>query len=468
MIAAIVYQERLSFLVRGPALIALALTLLAVLYAGWSGDRWRDARLQSLETFESEALASLADWRDDLAAIEQGKTDVSPFDANPMSILFPAVLPPASLADFAVGHADLHPASASISPWRNGANVFGRYQFDNPSMLAAAAFDVALVVIVVLPLLMIAVSFDVLAGDRARGSLAMVLATPVQLPRLVWTRLALRNGLIWVAAVAAMAVLYGINDAGGDRAARFGLWLGVSLAYGLFWFAVIALCVATVRSSIGTAATLVGLWLVLTLAAPATFATIAEALHPTPSRLAYLSDIRAAQGETNRNLASVTEGYLLDHPELSVGDEGLPSYFRAAYLSNEAARVSTRPVLAAYENARAGRERALDWAQYLSPAIVAQRLLALAAGGDLGRQHRFQAQVGGALAQLAGAVGPAVVSRNRLTVAQFDELRPFSFADEAAPAMFRRAFTPLAFVLALALIVGVVAHRRLATQRLHE
>ncbi|MEM9208157.1 MAG: DUF3526 domain-containing protein [Pseudomonadota bacterium] len=447
MIGAILRHERLSFLFRGPALLALALVVVSFAYAGWSGDRWRDARLDSALDFETQKLEALADYRQQLIDIETGDEAPGPYDANPMSVTIPAVLPPAALADFAVGQADLHPSSAEISTWRNLSSVFGRYQFDNPTTLASTAFDLALVIIVLMPVLMIAVSFDVLAGERSRGTLAMILASPVTLSKLVWTRLAFRNGLIWLIAIAVMAMLVVLNDAGGDRLARFGLWLGASLLYALFWFVTIAFCVSRFRSATATAGSLVGLWLLFTLALPATFATLAESLYPTPSRLAFLSEIREAQGNTNRNLAKLTEGFLMDHPDLTVGDEGMPSYLRAAYLSNEAARESTRPIVDAYEAARAGRDRTIRWAQFLSPSIIAQRLLIQSAGADLGRQFRFQNQVHRALADLSAAIGPSVVSRNRMTLDRFDELNTFTFDDVAASDIARAGAPPAGFLL---------------------
>jgi len=176
---AILGQEAILFLLRGPAAIAIALVLLAVAYAGWSGDRWRDGRIAGLEEFADTRLAAVQTWRAELVAIEEGSGNASPFAANPMNIAFPATLPPGALGDFAVGHTDLHPPSGEISPWNNLSTIFGRYQFENPEMLAMGSFDVALVVIVVMPLLMIAVSFDLLSRERTRGTLALTLCAPM-------------------------------------------------------------------------------------------------------------------------------------------------------------------------------------------------------------------------------------------------------------------------------------------------
>ena len=458
---AILQHEYLTFVRRGPALAVGALLIVAFAYAGWSGDRWRDTQVQNLGEFEAQANESLEAFRTQLADIESGNVEPSPYDANPMSILIPAVLPPASLADFAVGHADLHPASAELSTWRNLSSVFGRYQFDNPTTLASGSFDVAMVVVVLMPLLMIAVSFDVLASERSRGSLAMLLAAPLELRDLVWTRLIYRNGFVCLAAALAMLILAIVNDSGGDRFARLGIWIGVSALYLVFWLTLIAYCVARFRTATATAGALVGIWLLFTLALPASIAALTEALYPTPSRLAFLSEIRTAQGDTNRNLREVTDSFLTDHPELTVGDEGLPSFYRAAFLSNQAALENTRPIVEAYESARAGRDRTLRWAQYLSPSIIAQRLLHMSAGADLGRQHRFQAQVQESLIQLGDAIGPSVVSRNRLPLAKFDDLERFTFDDVSARGIVRSALAPGLFLFAAAILIGLAANRRL-------
>ena len=463
---AILYHESLNFVRRGPAVAIFATLIVALTYAGFSGDRWRDAQWQSLDRFQTERLAEMREWRSQLADVEAGNVEATPYDANPMSINFPAVLPPASLADFAIGHADLHPSSADVSPWRNLSSVFGRYQFDNPTTLAASSFDVATVIVVLLPLLMIVVSFDVIASERARGSLAMVLAAPVRLSVLVWNRLLVRNGLLLIAAAGSMFVLAIANDAGGDRFARLALWFSASFLYALFWLAAIAFCIARFLTATTTAAALIGIWLLSTVAVPATIATLAEVLYPTPSRLAFLSDIRTAQGETNVQLDQLTDGFLLDHPDLSVGDENVPTYYRAAFLANQAARDSTRPIVAAYEDARAGRDQTVVWTQYLSPSVVAQRLLLLSAGADLGRQHRFQSQVLSALDELAAAVGPAVVSRNRLPLAEFDRLEQFSFDDISARQIARDAIWSVLFLLVVSGALGVAAHRRLQAREL--
>ena len=461
MVGAILRLEAVTFLLRGPAAIAIALVWLAVAYAGWSGDRWRDGRVARLETYVAEQSAAAQAWREELVDIEQGSVDASPFAANPMNISFPAILPPGALGDFAVGHTDLHPSSGEISPGNNLSTLFARYQFENPALLAVGSFDVALVVIVVMPLLMIAVSFDLLSRERSRGTLALTLCAPMSLARMMWTRLLFRNGALWLGAVVAMAALLLLNDAGGDRYARFGWWLTAGLIYAGFWLGLIAFVLARFRYATQSAAVLAGLWFVLVFAMPGLISAVTEAIYPTPSRLALLSEVREAQAATNRDLASLTDQFLTDHPELTVGEEGLPSFYRAAFLANDTARRVTAPIVDGFEQARDARARTLDLAQYLSPAIVAHRVLHQLADADLERQYRFQEQARQALFELAEAVGPAIVSRNRITVAEFDALRTFSFVDRRLEEVHGEFLLPLGFLVVASLLLAVAASRRL-------
>jgi ABC-2 type transport system permease protein len=461
MKAAVLHHEQLCFVSRGLALLAIAMVVLTIGYAGWSGSQFKNNQNASLDSYESRQLAAWDQWRNDLAVIEAGQADSSRFSANPMSISIPAVLRPSSLADFATGHADLQPASADISPWSNVKSLFGRYQFDNPSTIAFGSFDVAMVIVWLLPLLMIAVSFDILTGERTRGSLAMVLSSPVRLTQLVWTRLVFRNGLLWLAALLAMTTLAFLNGSGEERFARYGLWLGFSFAYLLFWLAVIAACIAFFRTAAATSGAMIGIWLLLTLAVPAGITTLAEFLYPTPSQLKLLSEIRQAQGETSLNLASLTDNYLMEHPDVGVGDADMPSYMHAAFLANQAARDSTRPILEAHQSAHADRKRTLQWAQYLSPAAITQQGLMRVAGADLDRQHRFQDQAIAALDQLAEVVGPAVVSRNRISTEEAGQIKAFRFRDHSVTQLAAKSALPIAFLLCVSLLIGIFAHRRL-------
>lgn len=457
-------QELTEILRSGSAFAAMGLALLTLLYAGWSGDQRRDQYQLGLDRFVAASQIELSNWLAELSAVEANSPDASPFSANPMGITFPAVLPAGPLHDFAAGHADLQPVSAEVTLWRNLADVFGRYQFDSPELLAAGSFDVALVLVLFIPLLMIALSYDALARERDQGTLVIVLSAPLSLSKLLWTKLVFRNGMLWIWTLLILTFLAVVNDAGGDRFARFSGWLMISLAYGCFWLALIAWVLSQALDATRAAAILVACWFLLTLAIPGLVSTSSEALFPTPSRLALLSEIRQVEAETNLELAALTDQYLNDHPELTVGDEGMPSFYRATYLTNDRARQRTAPLLERFEAAQTARAELLRWAQLLSPSIVAQRAFHGLADANLERFRKFQAQVRAALFQLSDEVGPAVVSRNRISSAAFRSLEPFRFRPTANTDLYQQSALAALYLLALAAILAALAQRRLADE----
>lgn len=127
------FLERRLFLFSGPGLIAGtligSLALLALLIGQQDVSADAAARVGFAQKYEQE----LKEWRDSLAAIESGATDAQPRDARPMNLSFPAVLPPAPLADFASGREQLYPSTTVISGWSNPATLFTEYEFDNPT-----------------------------------------------------------------------------------------------------------------------------------------------------------------------------------------------------------------------------------------------------------------------------------------------------------------------------------------------
>ena len=115
--------------------------------------------------------------------IQQGGPLVSPradLIANERGSL--ALLPPAPLSALAIGQGDVYPNYIKVTARSLDALVSGD-QIEHPLAVASGQFDAAFVVLFLYPLLIFAVSFDLTATERDRGTLRMVLAQPVTLRR---------------------------------------------------------------------------------------------------------------------------------------------------------------------------------------------------------------------------------------------------------------------------------------------
>lgn len=138
------------------------------------------------------------------------------------------------------------------------------------------------------PLFIIALTFGAFAGEREQGTLRQLLATGVEGRALMAGKLlglstpvALVGGLAAVGGVAALALLGG--DSGLQSLPRALALIGVYLAYFALWLAV-GLAVSALAPSSRVALTLLlAAWFLNGFLAPRGAATLARALHPTPT-----------------------------------------------------------------------------------------------------------------------------------------------------------------------------------------
>src|SRR5688572_32159450 len=248
------FQHELRTRLARPAALASLTAFAAILvYAASSGRIERDARMSAIAGHESQAAAAMQGWLADLQALETrgAQSGVPPWSASPMDLELPSSLPPAPLADFAIGQADLLPSSGKLSLWDPDVRLFSRYEFEDPVSLALGAFDLSKAVVLLLPLLLIVLSFDVLSAERDAGRLDLTLVQAVGMRRLFWQRLAVRGavviGLALFLATAALSFNAG-SDSFSERLPSFALWTACSSLYGVLWLAIIGYVATRNRS----------------------------------------------------------------------------------------------------------------------------------------------------------------------------------------------------------------------------
>lgn len=456
--------EKRLFLISLPgfaiAIAVLALGILAAVNGQTSIKRTTEAQTQFLES-GNEAVR---EWRHALVNIEKTGEASSPFDARPMNIRKPAALPPAPLADFAIGSSDLHPTTTTLTGWSNPGDLFIEYEFSNPTLSSIGGFDFTFLIVVLLPLIMIGASFDILTGDRERGRARLIAAQAGHVGPSVWKRLIIRNSAIWlcfgvVAITAAFATP--LDAAGPARITHFLAWFAGALIYGLFWFSLIAFASAMIKRSETVAASLFASWAVFVFAIPAIGGALAEASYPPPSRLVFLSEMREGEVKAIRDTAELTAGFLADHPEMTVSDEAVPGFYRSNFLANQEAAKRTTPVLDAFHQSRTQRAQLISKLQYLSPAMIASNALTTIAGGNVARNMAFQDQARLALSDLSERIGPSVVTKQRLSVAEFDAIPTFAFQDQTLLQKVASFAAPFGFLIFVAVGLLIMAQRRL-------
>ena len=416
------------------------------------GLRWQAQVEQVHAATPADLLTDRDAWLAELRKAEAGG-EISAYAARPMNLTFLALHSPAPLAALAHGGESIHPHSALINGWRSEASLFRRYEVEGPSTLRLGRIDLLFVLTVLFPLFLMMLSFDVISVERSSARLRLFLIQGGQVPALLCARLfsaLIPLLLVSVACVLIAALLTGATFV------SVAIWFFALLVYALFWSAVAAVVAVGFGRPASGALAVLAAWAVLVVVLPSASQFLAQAYYPVPSRVAYLSEARMAEGETRRNLAARAEVYMAEHPDQGkASDASVPGYFRASYLSNIDINARTRPIVEAYASQQAAQRDALALARFVSPALAVQHLLHDASGTGAEHAAAFRRQARGHLNMLLEHIGPATVSRARLSVEQAQSIPRFQFK---ADGIDRRSWLALAWyvLLSCALLVAVV------------
>ena len=440
--------------------IVLAVFAVLFVYAlanGMAWERFQEGTVEAARTGNAERVRAL---EEELAAIANGGQPSSPFrDPRAPNVMggargaHAAVLEPGPLAALAVGQSDLLPYYYDVSIYTNESSFQQNGEVENPLNLMVGRFDLAFVTVYLLPLLVLALSFNVLSEEREQGTLALTLSQPVSARDVVAAKLAFRALL--VVGLAAGVSLLGILATGGfGSTGRVLLWCATVTLYALFWFALAAWVNSLRRTSAWNATVLVGAWLVLVVVLPAAVNIAAGMLHPLPSRVEMITAQRDASNDAVNRRSELLARYLEDHPEMVSGvvaEE--PGLGALAWAATDAVNTRLEEVSAVHDARRADQLALVRRYRFLSPALLAQEVLIDAAGTGDARFARFQSQVRTFAEEWRQFFVPAILANERMTAAVLPNVPSFRFLDEESADVARRAAVPLTVLGGLVVLV---------------
>ena len=446
---------------------ALAVVLL-VGYAVHVGARAAEAQRAQVTLALEEESARYADLVSAMEGVRSGAVSPSPFQDPTRPYVAGrtrgqryAVLPASPFQATAVGQSDLIPAVVPVM--LDGADPRStREEIENPVHLLSGPLDLAFLVTFLLPLLALAISFDMLSREREQGTLALLLSQPVSARRLTVAKIAARWGLLFVLMVAATAGALVVS--GAEVAAdRFLLWTGVVGLYLGFWLGLAALVNVTGRDSSRNAVALAFAWLVFVVVIPAGVQISAGLLHPVPSRAELVAMEREEVRQVQEQASAVLAQYYDDHPELlPEGSVDEVDFQTRAFAVNEEVRQRLAPVRDRY---RQGLESQKEWVRalrWLSPTILTYgTLLDLAGTGDA-RMARFESGVARFHAEWVAHFEPLIFGNRRLAPEDLSAVPEWRFVEGEAESVTLAALPGL---LGLLLMAGLTMALALAFLR---
>ena len=414
--------------------LALALlvgvTVLAAL-AGHARLGFHDAAVQSrTEAAEQTRVAvvqTLGRWE------QAGDPDAPPAVASPGALGLSVLEAPVALSGLPL--AALGAASGRPQALRVTAHADYRMEsigiMENAANVAAGGFDVVFVIVFLMPIVIIALMFDLLSRERELGTLPLVIAQGVTLQEFVIAKVLSRGllvllgmttaGLLAILAVGGLAALWpdGVS------------WLLIAGLYGAFWFA-LALFVNTLRlGSDQNGVILASCWLVLVIVIPALVSLLAATLYPAPSRVFLTTEIREAAAEAEERAAGAREAFLFDHPELAGGDEAQEAYFRQVMETEQDVAATIAPLLVAFADQSRQRDALVSQLSVLSPALLADQALLNITGMDAARARAWREAVGEYHAAWTGFFAERIRLERPVTSTELEALPVMAFTEPA-------------------------------------
>lgn len=379
-----------------------------------------------------------------------------------------AYMPISPLAPLAFGQSDIRPDYYRVTS-RSRIDFLTDTEIENPWNLLSGHFDLAFVVVYLFPLLIFALTYNVLSFERESGTLRLVLSQPIGLPVLAAGKIVVRAGvlLVWALAVPLVALMV-LRPEVRSSAFLWPLlgWAGLIVAYAAFWFALALAVSAFGRSSATNALALVGTWIACVLVIPVLLNVIVSVASPVPSRTELATRTRLVTGEAlTRYAALLNADYkYIDNPELLRPKNGrieIAGRMRGSYLMERDVDKQLDGLLASFDGQLADQQRLVSRFGVLSPAIVVYEGLTAVAGTGVGRHLHFQQQIAAFHRAWRDFFEPKILEGIAITPDDLDRLPAFVWREENEGVMRGRVVAGVLQLLVPAAVLAAIGVWRL-------
>ena len=282
-----------------------------------------------------------------------------------------------------IGLSDLYPASFRVAVGSRDRFLFTD-EIANPLHLATGSFDLVFVTVYLLPLVLLALSYNVLSGEREQGTWALTVASSAPPLSVLLAKLLVRNaGVVGVllGGTAAGLALQGSPADAVETLQAFATWTLTVCLYGAFWVLLTLWVNSWQRDSAFNALALVMAWVLLLLVVPAAVNATAQALHPAPSRAEMVLAVRQAAVDAERDRAAEQARYLAEHGSAAPGNDRERRTLALTLVADQRAD----EVLARHETQVRLQRGLTDRLGLLSPPLLANEALVNLAGNGHAR-----------------------------------------------------------------------------------
>lgn len=445
--------------------LVAAMFLVSVAGGIYNGARFAENRRTAVAEAEKKACDALDKQKAEVAEYESAAKAL-PSPAPPVFLpsgkAAPVVMPPAALAALSIGQADIYPFATTVDIMTEKNDLFQEYEQDNPLSLLNGKFDLAFVFVFIFPLIILALSYNLLSAEKENGTLQLSLANAALSLKTLLAGKVLTRALIILAVSVGFSILglilAGVNLSDADTLVRLVLWFVVVAAYALFWFAAAVLINSFGFSSATNAMMLGGVWVLIVVIMPSLLNVAATSFHPVPSRLEFVSKIREADNQTRSAGEKLLQTYYGDHPELAPpGGMSQSEGTQRFYAIRQERQKRLLPEVERFETQLAAQQNLINRYRILSPAVVMQESLNDIAGTSTERQKSYVRQIREFVSEWHSVLIPKLMRRETLKAGDYDNFPRFEFREESFSVIANRLVAGILLLLVPSLILCFIA-----------
>ena len=263
----------------------------------------------------------------------------------------------------------------------------------NPMKLLTGNFDLSYVFVFLFPLLVVALFYNLYAGEKEGGTLSLLQSQSTPLSTILFSKGLLRLLIVWGLAAFLLALgflLQGVSIS--DNGQLFSQWILIIFGYCLLWAVFMGVIVWLRQRSALSAMLGLGVWLIFTLITPALLNLFVLANEPLPNRAEMIHTVRTLNDEVWENPKSfVWDKYYSENPNHNDGDTtNFSKWYYASFtlLDKEANRLK-----AEFEEQVSKRNALLKKWEWLAPAAMVHEKLSTLSDTDRQSHLEFVKEV---------------------------------------------------------------------------
>ncbi|OEK04016.1 DUF3526 domain-containing protein [Roseivirga misakiensis] len=364
------------------------------IYAGHNGLKQFEKRQANLTEAIQNQLEKVERVDVIATALANGEEHPRAFRLSPMNYSIATgsltIMPAEPLSKLVIGQSDLYTHQVNISS-REDLATMSFNELNNPVQLLFGNFDLNFVLSYLIPLLIIAFTYNLKSQELETGRFRLLASNPINIKLWLLQRFIVRFlALVVVITVVLLVTMLSIGVKPDLNLLQF---FGLTYAYMAFWFALTFLVNVFGFSSAKNAVSLLSLWILLVLIVPTVINQMANTIYPMPSRVALLNEIRSTKKQLGKEQDKVLDEYLRNHPELIRNEgENAYGYWQGFYASQEITEKTLNPLISAFDKQLNQQQNWVNTWGLLSPAVIFQNGTTRLAGTSAAHYKEFQNQ----------------------------------------------------------------------------